>query len=150
MEKEMHTMYTVYYVMLYFLTQLLGTLLMLKQLVEPGGVRKKKKSSEKRSVSHLADGCFIFPSAFRNATYIWWSHTAVIKGTWSWPLVFEEVHNMRIGRDDFPQAVTSVNWFPNDGCIEMMLPVIPKGQSSEDLSAAGSRQILRPQSAFSL
>lgn len=67
---------------------------------------------------HLTDGHFIFPSALRNTTFISWSDAAVIKGTWSWPLVFEEIWNMRAGRHDFPDAVTSVNQFPNDGCAK--------------------------------
>lgn len=39
------------------------------------------------------------------------------EGAESWPLLFEETQDMRAGRDDFPNAITSMNWFPNDGCI---------------------------------
>lgn len=86
-----------------------------KQSVDPGA---QGDLLRERVRSHLADGLFIFLSALRNTTFISWSESAVIKGTWSWTLVFEEIRNMRAGRDDFPDAVTSVNQFSNDGCVQ--------------------------------
>lgn len=101
-----------------------------KQSVQPGTGQGNLCWEMVRS--HLADGHFIFPSALRNSTFISWSDAAVIKGPWSWPLVFEEIWNMRAGKDDFPVAFTSVNQFPNDGVFKMMLlPRISTGMAPE-------------------
>lgn len=132
LQKAMHRTNIASYRMLFSLWQPFFLLFMFnsKQLMDPGTVQGNLCWEKFRS--HLADGHFIFPSALRNTTFISWSNAAVIKGTWSWPLVFEEIWNMRAGKDDFLIAVTSVNRIPNDGVFKMvLLPRLSTGMASE-------------------